>query len=186
MYHLRLVDGDEESQSGFTWFRNKSLAQPATRIAAVDSSATYNWIELKQTVNALIAQEQDGFDTWVNIPEYWEDGMTAPNYAHPDHLDHMTTGRLVSHALYDYAASLPSRCIRTIQWLGYPIQDLPENYTTAEKNYQNSVWFQYNQAQNGSGGPNTYDSGHAVWLARSYTSSKNGNGVTKFGPCLNE
>jgi LmbE family N-acetylglucosaminyl deacetylase len=112
--------------------------------------------------------------------EYWEDGIAEVNY---DHQDHKTTGRLVSHALADYAAASPSRCIRSVQWIGYATQNRPVNYTTAEASLQSAVWSDYNVAQVNAGGPNTNDAGHAVWLHRIYTSANGAGGVSNFGPC---
>jgi len=180
MYNLRLVDGDDQDQSGFTWFRKQSLANPSTRIFAVDGSASYTWAELKTFVNALIEREQTSSDTWVNIPEYWEDGVPEVNY---DHDDHKTTGRLVSHALQDYAAASPARCIRSIQWVGYATQDKPENYSASDKSLQDEVWTDLNIAKVRTGGPTTLDDGHARWLHKIYPSANGVGGVTGFGPC---
>lgn len=180
MYNLRLTDGDDQAQSGLTWFRNQSITSPLTRISAVDGTASYTWTELKSFVNGLISREQNTADTWVNLLEYWEDGVNEVNY---DHQDHKTTGRLVSHALADYAAQSPTRCIRSLQWVGYATQTRPANYTSAEASLQSKVWTDYNVAQVNADGPNTNDSGHAVWLHRTYTSANGVNGVTNFGPC---
>ena len=180
MYNLRLVDGDDEDRSGFTWFRNQSLTDPSARISAVDGSASYTWTELKSFVNGLIAREQDAADSWVNIPEYWEDGVPEVHY---DHDDHKTTGRLVSHALQDYAATSPARCIRTIQWIGYATEDAAENYTASEAALQDKVWQDIIDAKVRAGGPAIAADPHARWFHRIYASANGVNGVSAFGPC---
>lgn len=87
------------------------------------------------------------------------------------------------HALYDYAAASPSRCIRSNQWIGYANTNKPENYTASEKALQDKVWNDLNIAKVQAGGPDTRDQGHAVFLHKIYTSANGVGGVTKFGPC---
>ena len=190
MYNIRLVDG-YPTKSGFYWFRNQSILNPNLTISSVDGLRTFNWFALKTFLRDLIIREQDSTDTWVNIPEFF-DG--AGPYVHPDHEDHYTTGLAVTHALQDYANSSLTRCIRTIQWIGYfasagntqvtpNVPGLPINYTASEKATQFAAWDAHNNAMVAAGGPDTRNPGHTAYLYRMYASSNAASGITKFGPC---
>jgi hypothetical protein len=177
MYNLRLIDGDACSQTGLAEFRKKALTNPSAQISTLDGH-TFTWESLKSFVRALIIREQDGSDTWVNTPEYWEDGVPRPY--DDDHRDHIETARVVHHALQGYSASSPARCIRSIQWMGYHSATQPINYTVNEQTMQDNAWLELNRKMVEMQGPDTNNAGHRQFLFRIYSSA---NGIGKFGPC---
>lgn len=182
MYNLHLRDGLNQ-------FRKASLTDPSVRISTIDGSTSFTWTELKAFVRALIEREQNASDTWISIPEYTDaTGYDANgNYTvyangHYDHFDHIETGRLVSHSLLD---STPTRCIRTVQWVGYAASqnNWPLNFTQYEQSVQLTTWNTLNDAMVAAQGPDTRNPEHSAYLYRNYLSSNGQNGVTNFGPC---
>jgi hypothetical protein len=71
-YVLRLVDGDAQSNSGLAYLKENSSANPGLTISSVDGGQTYTMAQLKSFISAIVQKEQDGNDTWINIPEYFE------------------------------------------------------------------------------------------------------------------
>jgi hypothetical protein len=200
MYNLYLPD------AGLKAFRKDSLTNTARTITAIDNSQTFTWINLKSFLISLIQTEQDAYTTWVNVPEFTDNtgydangNYTAYIDGHYDHDDHIETGRVVTHALRDYASQSPSRCIMGAYWIGYYAGDQhaagnpswPLNYGGApnisgtEQYTQDTTWKAYSDAVAAAGGPagSEYlytDPAHRKYLFLTYPSSMQTVG---YGPC---
>jgi hypothetical protein len=153
-------------------------------ISSVDGKQSFTMTQLKSFIAALIQKEQDGNDTWINVPEYFEDSDIVPQGDY--HADHRATGWIVAQALKEHP---PARCTRTVQWMDYRILNLnlPVNYSASESSMQATAWANLNNAMVYAGGPRTDDlnsqngQAHAKFLGHSYVSSNGSNGVKTYG-----
>lgn len=126
LYNLALPDSCDAShkRADGTCIGDLSdlLRNPTAPITSLDPTQSgdltngnsFTLAQLKAFVNGVIAMEQDGNDTWVNIPEH------DTQYTPFDNPEHEATSKIVTAALQDYAAGNPSgRCVRSIQFIGY-------------------------------------------------------------------
>jgi LmbE family N-acetylglucosaminyl deacetylase len=203
MYNLRLADGYDNTQhtspdclagaascfyqvpasvatasnaGTLSRLRANAATQPNIPLYTIDESnpQSYTYAQLKNVLRGIISTEQDSADTWVNIQTF--DGV------YYDNDDHLATGHSVADALTDYANSSPTKCIKTIEYIGYQTQYFNVNYSSADQSTHWTTWQTLNDALVSAGGPDSR-AAHYQWLYRIYTSTKPGGPITSYGPC---
>jgi LmbE family N-acetylglucosaminyl deacetylase len=174
IYNLNLPDGNMDG-SGFSGTGNQSLRRlldgRIATIASVDGKNTYTLSGLKTVVQNLISINHKASPAvWVNIQDH--DAQLNPG----DHVDHMSTGELVSSALHQR----PYSCINMAHFQDYSIAGLPENMSVEEKNLHVGTWGALNAGLINSGNYPTWEPGHNSWLGRQYYRVEYGSGSCNF------
>lgn len=174
IYNLNLPDGNVDgggySSTGYQSLRRLLDGRIAT-ITSVDGKNTYSLSALKTVLQSLISINHRASPTvWVNTQDH--DAQINPG----DHVDHMSTGELVTSAL----RLRPFNCINIAHFQDYSIASLPENMSADEKNRHAGTWGALNTGLINSGNYPSWEPGHNSWLGRQYYRTEEGSGNCHF------